>query len=26
MRVVDGKIDRYVLDVLERQASSVSAP
>jgi uncharacterized Ntn-hydrolase superfamily protein len=26
MRVVDGKIDRYVLDVLERQASGVSAP
>jgi len=26
MRVVDGKIDCYVLDVLERQASSVSAP
>jgi uncharacterized Ntn-hydrolase superfamily protein len=26
MRVVDGKIDRYILDVLERQASSVSAP
>ena len=26
MRVVDGKIDRYVLDVLERQASGASAP
>jgi uncharacterized Ntn-hydrolase superfamily protein len=26
MRVVDGKIDRYVLDVLERQASQISAP
>jgi len=26
MRVVDGKIDRYVLNVLERHASSVSAP
>jgi uncharacterized Ntn-hydrolase superfamily protein len=25
MRVVDGKIDRYVLDVLERQASGASA-
>jgi uncharacterized Ntn-hydrolase superfamily protein len=26
MRVVDGKIDRYVLEVLERQASGASAP
>jgi uncharacterized Ntn-hydrolase superfamily protein len=26
MRVVDGKIDRYVLDMLERQASGASAP
>ena len=26
MRVVDGKIDRFVLDVLERQASGTSAP